>query len=92
MSYRKSVEIMNRLRWQDDDDLIKSRTLADAVVREGAKIMDYMEAKTEQILIQHQFDEKSGKPKVGHALELVVGRSEIPAFSADEVTKVIDEY
>ena len=92
MSYRKSVEIMNHLRWQDADDSIKSRTLADAVVREGAKIMDYMEAKTEQILIQHQFDEKSGKPKVGHALEHVVGRSEIPAFSADEITKVIRDY
>ena len=92
MSYRKSVEIMNRLRWQDADDLIKSRTLADAVVREGAKIMDYMEVKAEQILIQHHFDEKSGKPNEGHALEIVVGRSKIHALSADEITKVIDEY
>ncbi|MFZ3130496.1 MAG: hypothetical protein WA125_05180, partial [Desulfosporosinus sp.] len=63
MSYRKTVEVMNHLRWQDDDDLIKSRTLADAVVREGAKITDYMEAKAKKVLIQHQFDEKSGKPK-----------------------------
>ena len=92
MSYRKSVEIMNRLRWQDADDLIKSRTLADAVVREGAKIMDYMEVKAEQILIQHHFDEKSGKPNEDHALEIVVGRSKIHALSADEITKVIDEY
>ncbi len=92
MSYRKSVEIMNHLRWQDDDDLLKSRTLADAVVREGAKIMDYMKAKAEQILLQHQFDEKSGKPKERHVFGTVVGCSEIPTISADEVSKVIDEY
>lgn len=92
MSYRKTEEVMNHLRWQDDDDLIKSRTLADAVVREGAKITDYFEAKAKQILIQHQFDEKSGKPKELHALETVVEYSKIPTFSSDEVTKVIDEY
>ena len=92
MSYRKTEEVMNHLRWQDDDDLIKSRTLADAVVREGAKITDYLEAKAKQILIQHQFDEKSGKPKELHALETVVEYSKIPTFSSDEVTKVIDEY
>ena len=92
MSYRKSVEIMNRLRWQDADDLIKSRTLADAVVREGAKVIDYREVKSKQILARHHFDEKSGKPKEGHALKIVEGRSEITVFSADEVTKAIDEY
>lgn len=92
MSYRKSVEIMNLLRWQDADDLIKSRTLADAVVREGAKVIDYMNAKAEQILIEHNFDEKSGKPNEGHTLEMVVGRSEIHPLPVDEVTKAIDEY
>ena len=51
-----------------------------------------MKAKSEQILIQHHFDENSGKPKVDRALESVVGHSEIHTFSADEVTKVIDEY
>jgi hypothetical protein len=92
MSYRKTEEVMNRLRWQDDDDLIKSRTLADAVVREGARITDYMEAKAKQILIRHQFDEKSGKPKELHVLETDVECSKIPTFPADEVSKVIDEY
>ena len=92
MSYRKTVEVMNRLRWQDDNDLIKSRTLADAVVREGAEIIDYMEAKAKQILTQHQFDEKSGKPNELYALETVVECPKISTFSADEVTKVIDEY
>ncbi|MFZ3130091.1 MAG: hypothetical protein WA125_03065, partial [Desulfosporosinus sp.] len=92
MSYRKTVEVMNHLRWQDDVDLIKSRTLADAVVREGAKITDYMEAKAKKVLIQHQFDEKSGKPKELHVLETAVECSKIPTFPADEVSKVIDEY
>lgn len=92
MSYRKSAEIMNHLRWQDEENLIKSRTLADAVVREGAKIMDYREAKAEQILIQHGFNEKSSYPNEVYALELVERRSETHAFSVDEVTKVMDDY
>lgn len=92
MSYRKSEEVINHLRWQDGDDKVKFRTLADAVVNEGAKIMDYLEAKAEQILIQHHFDKKSGKPDERHTIERVVECSEIPTISADKVTKVIGDY
>lgn len=69
MPYRKSEEVMNRLRWQDDEEKINSRTIADAVVREGAKIIDYLDAKAQQIFIQNHFDVKSGKPDANHTVE-----------------------
>ena len=69
-SYRKSEEIINRLMWQDDEDKIKSRTLADAVVREGAQIIDYLDAKTQQILEQNHFDCENGKPDKDYTTEL----------------------
>ena len=92
MPYRKSVEVMNHLRWQDDDDKINFRTLEDTVVREGAKITDYMEAKAKQIFTLNHFDEKTGKPKASHTIERAVDSSEIHTVSADEVNKVIEEY
>ena len=41
-SYRICDEILNRLRWQDNEKKIKLRTLTDAVEREGNKIIDYI--------------------------------------------------
>lgn len=50
-SYHKCEEIFNHLRWQDDGNKIKSHTLADSVVREGAKLIEYIDLKTKQLLI-----------------------------------------
>ncbi|MBE3102509.1 MAG: hypothetical protein IMZ47_09625, partial [Firmicutes bacterium] len=62
MPYRKAEEIGNRLRWQDNEEKIKYRTIGDAVSREGADIIDYIDAKAKQILVQSHFDVKSGNP------------------------------
>lgn len=80
------------IRWQDDEEKIKSRTLADAVVRECAEIIDYLDAKAQQILIQNHFDVKSGKPDESHAIERAGACPEIQVISADEVNRVLDEY
>jgi len=42
-SYRVCDEILNRIRWQDDEKKIKLRTMSDAVEREGNKIIDYID-------------------------------------------------
>jgi len=58
-SYRTCDEILNRIRWQDDENKIKLRTLSDAVEREGNKIIDYIDLKAEQILRENSFDTKT---------------------------------
>jgi len=89
--YRQAEEIINHLRWQDDEDKVRSRTLAGAVVREGAAIINYINGRAQQILTQNHFDPQTGEPKADHPLANIE-RSEIPSIPAAKVGKVIAEY
>ena len=60
-SYRNSRGRINRVLWRDEDNDIKSRTLADIVVREGENIQLYLVKKVQEILNANDFDEK-GRP------------------------------
>jgi hypothetical protein len=88
--YRQAEEFMNRLRWQDDEDKVRSRTLADAVVREGADIIDYIDAKKQHILTRNHFDPDTGQPGANHPLAME--RTEIPSLPADKIGRAIVEY
>jgi hypothetical protein len=90
MPYRQVEEIMNHLQWQDDGDRARSRTLADAVVREGASIIDYIDAQKQAILTRNHFDPDTGQPGAGQTLAME--RLEIPSLPADEIGRAIDEY
>lgn len=92
MPYRKVEEVMNHLRWQDDEDKIKHRTLADAVVREGAEIINYLDVKGQEILIQNHFDVKSGKPDKSSPIKRTVEYPEILMIPSDQVNRTIAEY
>ena len=89
--YRQAEAILNRLRWQDEEDKIRSRTLAAAVVREGAAIIDYMEAKKQHILTQNHIDPDTGQPQADHPLANNEC-SEIPVIPAAKVEQEIAEY
>ncbi len=89
--YRQAKEIKLHLRWQDDEDKVRSRTLAGAVVREGATIINYINGRAQQILTQNHFDPQTGEPEADHPLANIE-RSEIPSISAAKVWKVIAEY
>lgn len=60
-SYRNSGKKINRVLWRDEENSIKSRTLADIVVREGENIQVYLEKKAQEIFKTNDFDEK-GRP------------------------------
>jgi hypothetical protein len=90
MPYRQVEEFLNKQRWQDDEDTVKSRTLADAVVREGTEIIDHIDAQARLILTQNHFDPDSGQPDTDHAL--AVERPEIPSIPAAEVAEAVAAY
>ena len=91
-SYRICDEILNRLRWQDNENKIKLRTLTDAVEREGNKIIGYIDLKTEQILKENKFDAKTGMPLDINTIEKPIFSPVIPTISQDKIDKTIDEY
>ena len=53
-SYRACEEILNRIRWQNEERTIKHRTLSESVEREGNKIIDFIDEKAENILFKKQ--------------------------------------
>jgi hypothetical protein len=63
-SYRNSVEKIDRVLRRDEGEGVKSRTLADIVVREGENIQAYLIEKAQEILSANSFD-KNGKPAEG---------------------------
>ena len=91
MPYRKAEEIGNRLRWQDNEEKIKYRTIGDAVSREGAEIIDYIAAKAKQILIQNHFDVKSGNPDEKYVVEKDIESPIIQVIPAVLVKQAIIE-
>ena len=91
-SYRICDEILNRIRWQDNEKKIKLRTLTDAVEREGNKIIDYIDLKAEQLLKENKFDAKTCMPLDINAIEKTISSPEIPTISQDKIDKTIDEY
>ena len=92
MPYRKSEEILNRIRWQDDEEIIKYRTIGDAVAREGAEIIDYIDTKARQILVQNHFNVNSGNPDQGYAVGKDTECPEIHMIPKYQVKQAIDEY
>ena len=92
MPYRKSEEIMNRYRWQDYEDKIKYRTIGDAVSREGAEIIDYIDAKAKQILTHNHFDVKSGKPDENYAVGKDIICPKIQAIPGVQVKQAIIDF
>jgi hypothetical protein len=56
-SYRQSSAMINRIRYQEKDGT-PSRTLRDNTEREGAKLLEHVEKKSEQILDKHGFSPK----------------------------------
>jgi hypothetical protein len=88
--YRATVETINHIRWQDEQDTVKLRTLADSVVRDGTAAIDHMSIKAEEILKKNDFDINTGKPS--HSTEIANEPLESKSISPDEVAKVIREY
>ena len=89
VSYHQAEEIINHLRWQDDEDKIRSRTLAGAVIREGAEIINYINKRAQQVLTQNRFDPQTGEPE---ADQVNIECPNFPSIPAAKVEKVIAEY
>jgi hypothetical protein len=56
-SYRQSSAMINRIRYQQEGGT-PSRTLRDNTEREGARLLEHVEKKSEQILEKHGFSPK----------------------------------
>ena len=53
-SYRKTADLINRVRHQREEEGTPSRTLCDVSEWEGTHILAHLEARTEQILAHHE--------------------------------------
>jgi hypothetical protein len=91
-SYRICNEILNRLRWQDDESKIKLRTLTDAVEREGNKIIDYIDLKAEEVLNENNYDALTGRPLDINAVDSSILLPRFPKISKEIICSTIEEY
>jgi len=55
-SYRKTTKLINTVRYQEVDGT-PCRTLQDNTEKEGARVIDYLEKKTNDVLKRHRFTE-----------------------------------
>jgi len=92
LSFRKSEEILNRLRWQDDGNRIKFRTLADVVERNGREIINHIDEKAMNLLEQHQFDPKTGQPIESQTVEKSIAFPATQLITENKVQQAISEY
>jgi hypothetical protein len=84
-SYRDTALLINRIRYQEE--ATPERTVADNTQREGAKLIDFIKQKTNNILAGNGFTEE-GKPEVDRE-EYKVGKVEL--IDEKEVEKAIEE-
>lgn len=92
LSYRETESELNELRWQDDDNKIKFRTLADVVERDGGEISNYIDVNANQILKQHEFNPKTGQPAEIATVEKAVMDPQTQRISEYKVRQVLEEY
>jgi hypothetical protein len=91
-SYRECTDILNRIRWQDDDNKIKLRTLSDAVEREGNRIIDYIDFKAKKLLNDNKFDIEKGIPINKDDIDESIVNPKIPMIEEKKVNENIEEY
>lgn len=63
LSYRKSVEMLNLLLHRDEEDSIKSRTLADSMNRISSKISSKLKEISGKVLMMSGFNKETGLPE-----------------------------
>ena len=73
MSYRKGLDLLNRLLHRSPDNSIEFRTYRDFCERSGKQIENYIDCKSNDILKAHGFDTDNGKPVGVPAAELTRG-------------------
>lgn len=89
MSYRESTNILNRVRWQDQQEGTPSRTLANIVETEGNQIQKHLENTTDKILSQHNFNQNGNIVNKKEAYGLSPSKASI---SKEAITEAINEY
>lgn len=87
-SYRDSEKKINRIRWQEEN-ITQSRTIANIVEKEGSKITEEIEKKTDKILEAYGFN-RNGQPKEWDWSSRVQTETEV--ISEEMVKRAIDEY
>jgi hypothetical protein len=91
-SFRVCADVLNRIRWQDNDENIKYRTLRDNVAIEGNKIIDYLDFKKEQVLDIHNFSNDTGEPLDMHKVDESIVNPVFPMIDEEKINNKIDEY
>ena len=70
LSYRKGLDLLNRLLHRNSENAIKFRTYRDFCERSGKQIENYIDRESQDILKAHHFDPENGKPVDVLAAEL----------------------
>ncbi len=73
LSYRKGLELLNRLLHRNSDTAIRFRTYRDFCERSGEQIEDFIAQEARDILNAHHFDAESGKPTQLAEAEITAG-------------------
>ena len=89
MSYRKGLDLLNRLLHRSPDSSIKFRTYRDFCERSGKQIENYMDRQSHDILKAHGFDAESGKPVSVPAAELTQGAKPYTDEAVDTGSKAL---
>ena len=84
--------MLNRVRWQDDEDSVKLRTHSDYVEREGKSIIDFIEKKADKVLTENGFDTVSGKPIDIGSVSDSMKCPEFPTIPTEEINEIVDKY
>ncbi len=85
-SYRDTASLINRIRHQEEATPV--RTVADNTEREGKKLIDFIERKTNALLAANAFT-KEGKPNEDR-VEYKVGNVEV--INEEQVERTIETY
>ncbi len=87
LSYRKTSNLINRIRYQTQGEGTPSRTLQECTEKEGANVIDYVEQQTKRILEKNEFSVDGDY--LGNNLDYMT--SQAITFSEEDIFDVAEE-
>ena len=91
LSYRKGLELLNRLLHRGAENGIKFRTYLDLCQRSGKAAEESAAREAETCLRKHGFDPESGKPHSEEELPTALREGAKPAENAEAIAKAIEK-
>ena len=91
LSYRKGLELLNRLLRREPDNEVKFRTYLDFCQKAGKKAEESAAREAETRLRKHGFDPESGKPRSQEGLPPELRKEAKPEEETETIAKAIEK-